>query len=150
MLPSPLLLNRAGFISRQRTLGVSLGNLHLPSNLSAVFHPSCYKQNQIGSYKFSKASSPWWSQPIHPLQPRGLPAAPAASCQPSPLPLKPTQPYLNPASSPSPLWLPWIFSTPSLIIFTCHSASLLPPPRVSPKGQGCCFNFCMLCPRLRA
>lgn len=99
MLPSPPLLNRAGFISRQRTLGVSLGNLHLPSNLSAVFHPSCYKQNQTGSYKFSKANSPWWSQPIHPLQPRGLPAAPAASCQPSPLPLKPTHSCLNPASS---------------------------------------------------
>lgn len=77
-----------------------------------------------------------------------LPAASPAHF-PSNLPT-PVLTLLPLCSPPSPLWLPWIFSTPSLIIFTCHLASLSLPPRVFPKGQGCCLNFCMLCPGLRA
>lgn len=48
-LATTVILNKAGFISRQRLLGVSLEKhlvlkLHLPSNLSAGFHLSCYSR----------------------------------------------------------------------------------------------------------
>lgn len=87
-----VILNRAGFISRQRPLGVSLEkhldlNLHLPSNMSDVSPPSFYSRIRPVPYRFSQMISPWWSQPIYLLQP-------------SPPSDKPTQSYVNPASPP--------------------------------------------------
>lgn len=49
LLPLTVVLNRAGFVSRQRPLGISPKkhlnlSFHLPSNLSNVFHLSCYRR----------------------------------------------------------------------------------------------------------
>lgn len=105
-----VILNKAGFISRQRLLGVSLEKhlvlkLHLPSNLSAGFHLSCYSRLP--------------PVPTHLQKPGGFippnlgsllefKAAPGALRQPSQPFLNPTQSHLSPGSSPPPSIIPLI------------------------------------------
>lgn len=73
--PMMVALNRERFISRQRSLRVSLEkhlnlSLYLPSFKHIWwFSPFLLQQDQTCFYTFSNTITPWWSQPVYPLQP---------------------------------------------------------------------------------